>query len=262
MQRWKTRDTHRSIAKSTVLRAAVVGVTAGALGLALASSVKAQTPVAPPTPGQAQEAELPHPFFTHMGLPEGVGNFNLRVLGLATRADAKTGGDFAFHLETGLTRTIGLHIRNDRFRTSEKTEAMFQYTALISKDGMSGFAPIIEFQFPTHKGASRIGTSVGFTSSLGASRWAFNQVLHYDPREDAIDGSAALVLGANHTVFPVVEILGEGGKGLPGVVNLLAGVKVRLQDWLIGGVGIAFPLTTARDYTSQVAFGPDLEWKR
>ena len=213
-------------------------------------------------PTAAKEEELPHPFFTHMGLPEGLGNFNLRVLGLASRADGKSDGDFAFHLETGLTRTIGLHIRNDRFRTNDKTEAMLQYTALISKDGMSGFAPIIEFEFPTRSGASRINTLVGFTSSLGASRWAFNQVLHYDPREDAIDASAALVLGAGRTVYPVLEILGEGGKDRPGMVNVLGGVKVRLRDWLIGGVAIAVSLTNARDYTSQLAFGPDLEWKR
>lgn len=211
---------------------------------------------------KAEEAELPHPFFTHMGLPEGVGNFNLRLLGLAPRNDGKTDADFAFHLETGLTPNIGLHIRNDRLRTSDKTEAMFQYTALVSKDGMNGFAPIIEFQFPTHSGASRISTEVGFTSSLGASRWAFNQVLHYDPREDAYDASAALVVGASRAVYPVLEILTEGGQGRRGVANVLAGVKVRLSDWLIGGVAIAVPVTNARDYTSQVAFGPDLEWKR
>lgn len=209
-----------------------------------------------------KQEELPHAFFTHMGLPEGVGSFNLRVLGIATRTDGKSDGDFAFHLETGLTRNIGLHIRNDRFRTNEKTEAMFQYTALISKDGMSGFAPIIEFEFPTHAGASRVNTLVGFTTSLGAPRWAFNQVLHYDPREDMIDASASMVLGASRTVFPVLELIGDGGQGRSTVVNALAGFKVRLQDWLIGGVAIALPITGFRDYSSQVAFGPDFEWKR
>lgn len=217
-------------------------------------------------PGRAptapEEAELPHPFFTHMGLPEGVGNFNLRLLGLAPRADGTIDGDFAFHLETGLTRNIGLHVRNDRVGTNDRTEAMFQYTALVSTDGMSGFAPIIEFEFPTRSGASRTNTLVGFTSSLGAPRWAFNQVLHYDPREDAIDASAALVVGAGRRMYPALEILGEGGSGRPALANVVAGVKVRLQDWLIGGVAIAIPLTNARDYTSLLALGPDLEWKR
>jgi len=223
----------------------------------------AQETGAMPAPAAAEKAEeLPHPFFTHMGLPEGVGNFNLRVLGIATRTDGKSDGDFAFHLETGLTSNIGLHIRNDRFRTNEKTEVMFQYTALVSKDGMNGIAPIIEFEFPTHTGASRVNTLVGFTSSLGAPGWAFNQVLHYDPREDMIDASAAIVFGASRTVFPVLEILGAGGQGRGTVVNALGGFKVRIQDWLIGGVAFALPITGFRDYSSQVAFGPDFEWKR
>lgn len=236
-------------------------VALGAAGLlAVARPAVAQSTEMPAA--AKAEAELPHPFFTHMGLPEGVGNFNLRLLGIATRAAGKTEGDFAFHLETGLTPTIGLHIRNDRLLNNDKTEAMFQYTALISKDGMSGFAPIIEFEFPTHSGASRINTLVGFTTSLGASRWAFNQVLHYDPREDMVDASAALVVRANRYVFPVLEILGQGGTGEASVVNVLGGFKVRLRDWLTGGVGIQIPLTTARNFSSQLAVGPDIEWKR
>ena len=215
-----------------------------------------------PSSAKEDEAELPHPFFTHMGLPEGVGAFNLRVLGLATRADGQSMGDFAFHLETGLTPSIGLHVRNDRFRNNDKSEVMFQFAAFVSKDGMSGFAPIIEFEIPTRSGASRISTLVGFTSSLGSPGLAFNQVLHYDPREDMGDASVALVFKAARTVFPVLEILGEGGTGQSPVVRGLAGVKVRLQDWLIGGVAIQFPMTRAKDFSSQLAFGPDLEWKR
>jgi len=213
-------------------------------------------------PGATKEAEVPHPFFTHMGLPEGVGNFNLRLLGLATRIDGKSDGDFAFHLETGLTPSIGLHVRNDRTLNNEKTEAMFQFAAYVSADSMSGFAPIIEFEIPTHTGASRISALVGFTSTLGAPSWVFNQVVHYDPREDMVDASAALVFKATGTVFPVVELLASGGQGQPGIVNGLAGVKVRLQDWLIGGVAFQFPLTRARNLSSQLAIGPDIEWKR
>lgn len=239
-----------------------IGTAVSALILALATSARAQMPTAAQPTSPMTGAELPHPFFTHMGLPEGVGNFNLRLLGLATQADGKSDGDFAFHLETGLTQNIGLHIRNDHFRTSDNTEAMFQYTALISKDGMSGFAPVIEFEFPTHRGASRVNTLVGFITSLGADRWSFNQVLHYDPRDDAVDASAALVVGATRVVFPVIEVLRAGGTGQRVMLNVLAGVKIRLRDWLTGGVAIAVPLTTARDYVSQLALGPDLEWHR
>lgn len=212
--------------------------------------------------GAAAEQELPHPFFTHMGLPEGVGNFNLRLLGVAARADGQTARDMAFHLETGLTRTIGLHIRNDRFRNNDKTEAMFQFAAYVSKNGMNGFAPIIEFEFPTHQGASRVSSLVGFTSSLGGSRWAFNQVLHYDPRDDMGDASAAIVVKANRYVFPVLEVLGGAGKGQPSVANVLGGLKVRVREWITLGFAYQLPLTNRKDFSSQVVLGPDLEWAR
>jgi hypothetical protein len=217
----------------------------------------------PPAAAEEEEAELPHAFFTHMGLPEGVGVFNLRTLGLATRAEGQTEGDFAFHLETGLTRLIGLHIRNDQFRENPATEAMFQFAALVSKDGMRGFAPIIEFEVPTGpNGGSRIQTLVGFTSTLGSRRAVFNQALHYNPREDGVDASAALVFKLGRMVFPVVEVLGEGASGAPTVVNLLGGLKVRVREWLLFGLAVQFPLTNAQEFSWQGALGPDVEWTR
>ena len=116
-------------------------------------------------PAFSQEKELAHPFFTHMGMPDPVGSYSLRVPLTVTevnatevdgiKVDGKTQADFGFHLETGLSKTIGLHIRNDRFLNDSHTEIMFQFVAIKSKDGMSGFCPIIEFEVPTHKGVKR-----------------------------------------------------------------------------------------------------------
>ncbi len=223
----------------------------------------AEAQMAGAPPAEKEEAELPHAFFTHMGLPEGVGVFNLRTLEIATRADGKTQADFAFHLETGLTRRIGLHIRNDQFRENPGTEAMFQFTAFESKDGMSGFAPVIEFEFPTGpKGGSRINTLVGFTWTLANRSVAFTQVLHYNPREDGADGSAALVFKLGSRIFPVVEVLGEGARGMPTVLSLLGGVKVRMREWLHLGLAVQFPVTNAKEFSRQWAFGPDVGWAR
>lgn len=90
----------------------------------LSPHVAAQESSPPAMPAEEEE-EVAHPFVTHMGIPEGVGVFSLRASGLVTRADGKSEGDFAFHFETGLTKTIGLHIRNDAFRTNAHTEVMF-----------------------------------------------------------------------------------------------------------------------------------------
>ena len=210
-----------------------------------------------------EEDEIAHPFFTHMGIPEGVGAYNLRLLGLSNRADGRTKGDFGFHFETGLTERIGLHIRNDSFLNRTRSEVMFQFLAIKSKDGMSGFSPIIEFEFPTRTGGgSRVNTLVGFSTALVNKRAAFNQVVHYNPREDSVDGSAAIVLRVGKQYFPVFEILGEGARGERPIVNLLGGLKVRVSKNLILGFAVQVPVTNRKDFSSQLVFGPDIEWKR
>jgi hypothetical protein len=215
---------------------------------------------APPAPAMGGGMDMPHPFFTHEGLPEGVGSYSLRVLALSTRIDGQTRGDFAFHLEMGLTKFIGLHIRNDGFLNSSKTEAMFQFAAITNDAGTIGFAPIIEFLFPTHSGASGITTETGFTTKYSAAHFAFNQVIHYNPREESADGSAALVFGISDKIFPVVELLGEGGRNVPTVVNVLAGLKVRLKPWITLGFAFELPVTRAKDFTSQALLGPEFVW--
>ena len=210
----------------------------------------------------SDDEEIAHPFFTHMGMPEAVGTYSLRLAALATRMDGTTKGDFAFHFETGLSKFVGLHIRNDRFLDNTHTEIMFQFAAIRSKDGMSGLSPIIEFEFPTKKGASRINTLVGFSTAIVKSHFAFNQVLHYNPSEDMVDGSAALVYKVSKGVFFVVEILGEKMPDEQAIINLLGGVKIKLNKNFMLGVGYQQPITTNKDFSSQYIFQPDMEWKR
>ncbi len=212
-------------------------------------------------PSGQEEGEVAHPFLTHMGVPEGVGVFSLRGSGLITRADGSDKGDFAFHFETGLTKSIGLHVRNDAFRTNPRTEVMFQFAAIMSKNGMSGFAPIIEFEIPTRSGVSRIHSLVGFTSALANSQLAFNQVIHYNPREDAGDASVALVARVGERFFPAFEILGEGGKGARPVIMLLAGLKMQVREGVNFGVAYQFPVTNNRDFSSRLLVQPEVEWK-
>lgn len=113
-----------------------------------------------------EEMEIPHPFFTHEGMPEEDGMTSIRASALATTDQGNTTGDFAFYIESSLYKNLGLHIRNDRFLFNTHTEIMFQCAAIRSKDGKSGFAPIIEFEIPTKKGANRINSLIGFTTKL------------------------------------------------------------------------------------------------
>ncbi len=210
-----------------------------------------------------EEVEIAHPFFTHMGMPERVGVYSLRLEGLSSRVDGATKGDFGFHFETGLTKRIGIHIRNDSFLERTRSEVMIQFAAIRRKNGMSGFSPIIEFEIPTRRGGgSRINTLVGFSTALVNKRAAFNQVVHYNPRESSADYSAALVLRIGKRYFPVFEILGEGMRGDRPIVNLLGGFKVRMNKNLTLGFAVQVPVTSRKDFSSQLVFQPDIEWRR
>lgn len=198
-----------------------------------------------------EEEEIAHPFFTHEGLPDAVGTYSGRLSGLATRTDGKTDGDFAFHLETGLTEKLGLHIRSDQFLTERRSEAMLQYALLTSADGESGFAPIVELEFPTRSGGGKARALVGFTTKLARGNFAFNQVIHYNLSEKSVEASAGLVLRASDRIYPVFEVLAEGGARMPTIVDLLAGVKYRLRGSTLLGVAYRRPVTSARESSSQ-----------
>lgn len=206
------------------------------------------------------DEEIAHPFFTHMGMPDPVGSYSLRLPVTATQMDGNTKADFGFHFETGLSKTIGLHIRNDSFLNNSHSEIMFQFAAIRSKDGMSGFSPIIEFEIPTKTGASRINTLVGFSTAYVRPRFAFNQIIHYGPREDIVEGSAALVYKVIKGVFLVVEIFGEKVPSESAVLNMLGGMKVTVGKYLTLGMGYRLPISTNKEFSSQYIFSPDVEW--
>ena len=225
----------------------------------------AKTQAKPDDSGAMDEDEIPHGFFTHEGLPDDVGSFSLRTSALAMRIDGATKGDFAFHLETGLTKRIGLHIRNDRFLNLTRSEVMFQFAVIKSKNGKNGFAPIIEFEIPTRRGGgSRVNTLVGFTTKFSNAKAAFNSVVHYNPREDMVESRASFVFQASPRFYPVMEVMTEFARRENPIISLVGGLKVRMsKKWLLG-FAFQVPVTTRKDFSSQAVFQSEnmLTWKR
>ena len=206
----------------------------------------------------AMDEEIPHAFFTHEGLPDEVGTFALRTSAVALRIDGQTKGDFGFHLETGLAKRIGLHVRNDRFLNNTRTEFMFQFAAVKSKNGKNGFAPILEFEIPTRRGGgSRVNVLFGFSTKFSNSKAAFNSVVHYDPREKMVESNMSFVFKAAKRLYPVFEVLAEAGEGMSPIVSLVGGFKVRMtKNWLIG-FGFQAPTTHNKDFSSEGIFQSD-----
>ena len=209
---------------------------------------------------KSEQEEVAHPFLTHMGMPEGVRTHSLRLSGLTTSMDGESIGDFAFHYETGLTSLIGFHLRNDDYTTNPFTEAMFQYAAIRSKDGMSGISPLIEFEFPTRRAGSGIKTLFGFSSTLTLKRGAINQVLHYEPRDRMLEGSVAYVWEASKGVYPVIELLGEAMRGEKPTVNVLFGPKFKIGKSTIVGFAYESPITPRKEFSARFMLQLEFKW--
>lgn len=206
---------------------------------------------------------LPMAFFTHMGIPMAVGSYGLRIAALQTQYEGKTKTQFNFQFETGLSKTVGLFIGGEGLFDDPTLETMFQFLVLKSKNGMNGFSPIIEFEFPLGKEATRsVYTLVGFASTLSNSHVAFNQVLHYSPLEDLAEGSVSAVIKVSKRIFIVSEISGVVEKDTRPIFNLLAGVKVQLSKNLLLGFACQLPLTENRNYSSQYIFQPNIMFQK
>ena len=206
------------------------------------------------------EMDIVHPFFTHMGMPDPVGHYALRLSGVSSNSKGHNKGDFGFHLETGLAKNWGLHIRNDQVRGNAHTEVAFQYAAIRSRDGMSGVSPFIEIELPTGKGEKDTFALIGFSTAWTTKRLAFNQSLEYSPRENAIEGSAAIVAKIGERFFPVVEFIGGAAKGALPENSVIGGLKYRFKKNLVGGVGYRVPVASAREFNNQVMVQMDIEW--
>jgi hypothetical protein len=206
------------------------------------------------------EMDMVHPFFTHMGLPDPVGHYALRLSGVATREEGHTRGDFGLHLETGLLDRIGLHIRNDRVLNNAHTEIMLQYAAIRSRDGMSGFSPFLEVEIPTHKDERHTYGLVGFSTMWSTHILELNQSLEYSPEEEALEGSISLVGKVGQRLFPVVEFILAAANGAKPQNSMIVGLKYRINKNIVFGIGYQVPVTQAREFTHQIFFQTDLEW--
>ena len=206
---------------------------------------------------------LPMSFLTHMGMPFSIGTHGLRTSALPTGENGKTNTEFKVQYMTGITKTVGILLEAEgTFHSNPAFEIMFQFVILKSKDGMSGISSMIEFEIPTEKGVRRVNTIIGFSTALVKSHFAFNQAFHYDPREDLVDGSAALVYELTKKVFLVVELSGKTVQKSNAIFNLLGGIKVRINKDFLLGVGYRHPVTDNKDFSSQYILQSDMMWKK
>ena len=192
-----------------------------------------------------------------MGMPDGPGEVSVRLNSIQQRETGATAGTAAstmgFHLEAGIFNRLGLHLRNDGVALSKMTEMMVQYAILKSENGKSGLALIGEIEFPT--GATAESKKEYLYGISFAHTWdsilSVNSVIHYNPEEKMTGWEIAFVTKLTENFFPVLEFRGESGGGMSNTNGLFAWKFKTTGDHSIG-LGYQQPLTTNRDYESQL----------
>ncbi len=82
---------------------------------------------------------LPHPFLSHMGIPDDPGNVSIRAAAYRQgRRGESTWTDGAFHLEAGLLPRLGVHIRSDAVMQDPRLDIMAAFAVLKDAAGESG----------------------------------------------------------------------------------------------------------------------------
>lgn len=202
-----------------------------------------------------------HPFLTHMGMPEGVGEVSTRITSVEQRINGESSGTYGYHIEAGIIDRLGIHLRNDAVKFNESSELMLQYAVLRSESGVNGISLIGELEYPTgpttktSKGAFGVSFAYVLVPLL-----AINSVTHYFPSNKMIEWEIAFVSKITEKIFPVLELSGEKMKDEKSIVNALAGLKFKIGNGHALGVGYQVGTTGVRDYNSRLLLQADLSF--
>jgi hypothetical protein len=197
---------------------------------------------------ETAEEMFVHPFLAHMGLPDHPGEVSLRLTAYKTRYEQTSETDLAVHIEAGLLRRLGLHVRTDGILHSDYAEVMLQYALLADRElrnGLSIFGQISIATGPVedHEYKGLVGAS--FRLSLpGIVVWDGN--VHYDPSEEMAEYENAFVFRTGDKYYPILEVRGHISEEIE--VYLLPAIKFRIGGHSALGVGVQAAVSDHRDY--------------
>lgn len=198
-----------------------------------------------------------HPFLAHMGLPDEPNEVSLRISGYRTRYEEEKEGDIAIHIEAGLLRKLGLHIRTDGILHAEHSEVMLQYAILTNEELNKGISIFGQVSIPTgeeHNYEGLFGVSARLTIP-GLVVWDGN--VHYNPNEKMAEYESAFVIRANKKYYPILEIRGHiNDEGIESYI--LPALKFKIGEHRAFGVGIQTPITENHDYDIQALITYDV----
>jgi hypothetical protein len=212
-----------------------------------------------PASAHAEEHEqgerFVHPFLAHMGVPDEPGEVSLRSTVFQSQYQGVTESDLSFHVEAGLVKNLGLHVRADGINHEPYSEVMLQYGLLMDPQMRWGLSVFGQISVPT--GPVESNTYKGLFG--GSYMWMpydylmINGNVHYNPKDDLAEYEDAFVFRQNAKFFPVVEMRGEITSDYA-TAYVLPGMKFRINDKMAFGVGTQIALSNHREYDTQALF--------
>ncbi len=193
-----------------------------------------------------------HPFLTHMALPDPPGEMSLRVTPFQERFDGIVEQDLGLHLEAGLLRNLGLHIRSDGIKTSPYSEVMLMYSFLhdasLSK-GMSVFGQVSLPTGPVESNALKY--LFGLSGRLTIPKiMVMDANIHVNLADKMAEYESSFIFKASEMIYPELELRGEITEEATSLYSLF-GLKFRVADEIALGLGYQIPITNEREYDSQ-----------
>jgi hypothetical protein len=194
-----------------------------------------------------------HPFLAHMALPDMPGEVSLRVTPFQERSGADTRSDYAIHIEAGLFRDVGLHARTDALKAAPWSEVMIMYSPLHDDALSRGLSVFGQISIPTGPIASNTYKGLFGIAARGTVPGIVvaDANIHVDLKDEMAEYEGAFVFKASEMFYPIVELRGEIMENATTLYSLL-GLKFRVADDIAWGFGVQLPITTEREYDTQL----------
>jgi hypothetical protein len=176
---------------------------------------------------------------------------SLRVTPFQERNGDVVEEDLVVHLEAGLMRNLGLHIRSDGIKTPPYSEVMLMYSFLHDasiRNGMSAFGQISIPTGPVE--SNRLKYLFGLSSRLTIPKiMVMDANIHVNLADKMAEYESSFILKASEMIYAELELRGEITEEETSLYSLL-GLKFRVADKIALGFGYQIPITTEREYDS------------
>ena len=213
---------------------------------------------------------LPHPFLSHMGVPDEPGSVSIRAAVYRQgRRGENAWTDGAFHLEAGLLPRLGIHFRSDAVMQDPRLDVMAMFAVLRDADDSSGVSVFAAGEVAVGNvpaGERDVESAFGLSGRKSfAGALTADADAHYMPTMKMFEYEAAAVASVHDYFYPAAEFSGEymlSQEGMPATNSsyALAGVKFKLKDAVYFGVAYQFGVTTEREFDHRALLQLDTDW--